>query len=79
MKTGFLFRLDDIAPNMRWDMMHKVKKLFNTYDIKPILGVIPKNEDKELKTYPMCTFNFWNEMKNLKNQEWEIAMHGYEH
>ena len=79
MKTGFLFRLDDIAPNMRWEMMHKVKRLFNTYDIKPILGVIPKNEDKELKTYPMCTFDFWNEMKNLRSQEWEIAMHGYEH
>ena len=22
----------------------------------------------------MCTFNFWNEMKNLRSQEWEIAM-----
>jgi len=78
-KTGFIFRLDDIAPNMRWEMMDKVKKLFNTYNVKPILGVIPKNEDKELKLYPLCAFNFWDEMKNLKGEGWEIAMHGYEH
>ena len=78
-KTGFIFRLDDIAPNMQWEMMDKVKKLFNTYNVKPILGVIPKNEDKELKLYPLCTFNFWNEMKNFKREGWEIAMHGYEH
>ena len=78
-KEGYVFRLDDIAPNMNWKMMERVKKLFNTYKVKPIIGVIPKNEDQELKSYPMCAFNFWNEIKNLKNQGWEIAMHGYEH
>jgi len=78
-KTGYIFRLDDIAPNMNWGMMEKVKKLFIENDVKPILGVIPKNEDDELKKYPMCDFNFWNEIKNLNNQGWQIAMHGYEH
>ena len=78
-KTGYIFRLDDIAPNMNWQMWSRVKKLFNQYNVKPIVGVIPKNEDKELKTYPLCPFNFWSEIKNLKKQGWEIAMHGYEH
>ena len=78
-KTAYIFRLDDIAPNMNWDMMEKVSKLFNKYDVKPILGVIPKNEDKNLKKYPLCKFDFWQELKNYKNQGWEIAMHGYEH
>lgn len=78
-KAGYVFRLDDIAPNMRWEIMDKVKILFNKYNVKPILGVIPKNEDKELKLYPICKFNFWEEMKNLSNQGWVIAMHGYEH
>ena len=49
MTKKFLFRLDDIAPNMDWSMMDKVEKLFNSYNVKPILGVIPKNEDKDLK------------------------------
>ena len=78
-KTGYIFRLDDIAPNMKWQMMSRVKNLFNNYNIKPIIGVIPKNEDRELKSYPLCNFNFWNEIKNLKENGWEIAMHGYEH
>ena len=79
MKTNYIFRLDDIAPNMNWDMMSKVKKLFNDYNVKPILGVIPKNEDEELKKYPLCKFDFWEKMRELRNEGWEIAMHGYEH
>ena len=78
-KTNYIFRLDDIAPNMNWQMLNRVKKLFNQHNVKPIIGVIPKNEDKELKSYPLCPFNFWTEIKNLKEQGWEIAMHGYEH
>ena len=35
-KTGYIFRLDDIAPNMNWGMMEKVKKLFIENDVKPI-------------------------------------------
>ena len=60
-KTGYIFRLDDIAPNMNWEMMKRVKKLFNENDVKPVLGVIPKNEDNELKKYPTCNFNFWDD------------------
>ena len=78
-KTGYIFRLDDITPNMNWQMLGRVKKLFNHHNVKPIIGVIPKNEDKELKSYPLCPFNFWTEIKNLKKQGWEITMHGYEH
>ena len=78
-ETGYVFRLDDIAPNMNWKMMERVKKLFNDYNVRPIIGVIPKNEDNELKAYPKCTFSFWSEIKKLKEQGWEIAMHGYEH
>ena len=78
-ETGYVFRLDDIAPNMNWEMMKRVKNLFNKYNIKPILGVIPKNEDEDLKKYPKCDFDFWNEIKDLNNNGWEIAMHGYEH
>ena len=55
-KEGYVFRLDDIAPNMNWKMMERVKKLFNTYKVKPIIGVIPKNEDQELKILSYVRF-----------------------
>ena len=79
LKCSLILRLDDIAPNMNWKMMNKVKNLFNKYNLKPIIGVIPNNEDIELKSYPECNFKFWDEIKNLQNQGWEIAMHGYRH
>ena len=49
--TGILIRFDDIAPNMNWVMMDKCERLLNEYNIKPVLGVIPKNEDKDLLNY----------------------------
>ncbi len=78
-KNGYILRLDDIAPNMNWEMMDRVKNLFDQFGIKPILGVIPKNEDAELKSYPLCKFDFWDEVRRFKKKNWEISMHGYEH
>ena len=46
--TGILIRLDDIAENMNWDLMEKSEILFDEYKIKPVLGVIPKNQDQNL-------------------------------
>ena len=51
--TGILIRLDDIAENMNWDLMKKSELLFEKYGIKPVLGVIPNNKDKELLSYPI--------------------------
>ena len=50
--TGILIRLDDIAENMNWDLMKKSEVLFEKYSIKPVLGVIPENKDKELMSFP---------------------------
>ena len=44
--TGLLVRLDDIT-GMNWKLIEKCEKLFNKYKIKPLLGVIPNNQDKE--------------------------------
>ena len=33
---------------MNWDMMDKCEKLFDQYEIRPVLGVIPFNKDKDL-------------------------------
>ena len=49
--TGILIRFDDIAPNMNWEMMDKCQELLNNYNLKPVVGVIPNNKDKELLKY----------------------------
>ena len=76
--TGILIRLDDIAENMNWDLMEKSELLFEKYEIKPILGVIPNNKDNELLSYSKKN-NFWEQVRNWRDKGWEIAMHGYTH
>ena len=76
--TGILIRLDDIAENMNWNLMEQSERLFDKYKIKPVLGVIPNNEDKELLTFPKKN-NFWEEVRKWKDKGWEISMHGSHH
>ncbi len=76
--TGFLIRLDDIAKNMNWEMMHKCEILFDKYNIKPVLGVIANNQDVQLKSYP-SNEEFWNKIRTWKKKGWEISIHGYSH
>ena len=78
-KAKYLLRIDDIAPNMNWEMFDRVKELFFEYNIKPIIGIIPNNKDPELRKFPKHKGNFFNEMRQLKSKGWTIAMHGFEH
>jgi len=76
--TGLLIRLDDISENMKWEYMDKCELLFDKFNIKPLLGVIPENKDPELLSYPK-NIDFWNRVEIWKNKGWEISMHGYAH
>ncbi|MFK7696941.1 DUF2334 domain-containing protein [Paenibacillus sp. HJGM_3] len=75
----YIFRFDDIAPNMNWENYFRVKDILVKYNVKPILGVIPDNQDPELKKFPLCAGNFWNEIQSVQDRGWEIALHGYQH
>ncbi len=72
------FRLDDIAPGLKRDNLIRFEKIFDTYGIKPMIGIVPMNEDMGLvvdKKYD----NFWDDMLRLKDKGWKIALHGYRH
>ena len=76
--TGLLIRLDDICENMNWEVMYKLESLFKKYKIKPILGVISNNQDKNLLSYPSNN-KFWDKVREWQNLGWEISIHGYSH
>ena len=76
--TGLLIRMDDIAENMNWHLMDKCELLFDKYQIKPLLGVIPKNRDPELLKFNKNN-EFWKRVMGWKNKGWEITMHGCNH
>ena len=76
--TGILIRFDDIAANMNWELMDKCEELFDSYNIKPVVGVIPNNKDTALLSFPERE-NFWEIVNNWQSKKWQVAMHGYTH
>lgn len=77
--TAFVIRLDDVAENMKWEFMDKMETLFDDYNIKPVLGVIPDNKNLELLSYPKKNINFWDQVRLWEKKGWEIGMHGTNH
>ena len=63
---------------MNWDMIDKCEILFDSHNIKPVLGVIPNNQDSDLKLYP-SNEKFWDRIRAWKQKGWEISIHGYSH
>ena len=76
--TVLLIRMDDITENMNWKHMDKCELLFDKFNLRPLLGVIPENKDPELLKYPKNS-NFWKRVESWKKKGWEISMHGYSH
>ena len=70
--------MDDISEHMNWELMDKCETLFDKYEIKPLLGVIPINQDPELLKYSRND-KFWEKVQSWKNKGWEITMHGCNH
>ena len=46
--------------------------------IKPVLGVISNNQDKDLLSYPSNN-KFWDKVREWQALGWEISIHGYSH
>ena len=42
-------RMDDIAPGMDWKKFNDFKELLDEYGIKPLIGVVPDNQDDNLE------------------------------
>ena len=48
MNFKFFIRLDDACPRMHSENWKRVLKILSTFDIKPIIAVIPDNQDESL-------------------------------
>jgi len=60
------------------ELWAKMEDLLDKYQVKPMVGVIPHNEDPKLNIYPEDP-NFWQVVKQWEEKGWTIAMHGYNH
>lgn len=75
----YIFRMDDITPEMDWRSFWKYIEMFQSLGVKPLLGVVPNNRDPKLmldKPNP----DFWKIIKGLQQENIaDIAQHGYDH
>lgn len=75
----YLFRMDDICPTMDVEKFAAFENIFKKNDIKPLIGIVPDNQDSKLKPNDENP-EFWDQMRSLVLKEyWEIAQHGYQH
>jgi predicted deacetylase len=74
----YLLRFDDLCPTLpreRWD---EFRKLIDEFGVRPILAVVPANQDRDLERAP-CNPAFWAEVRAMEAAGATIAMHGYRH
>lgn len=77
-KLGYIFRIDDVVPWMNWDNFNKIEKIFDKYWMKPIIWVVPNNQDFSIWN-DNYTQEFWNKIKKLHDKWWTVAQHWYHH
>jgi hypothetical protein len=74
----YLIRLDDACDTMdrcRWSL---VEKVLDKHGVKPIVAVIPHNQDTSLM-FEQRDAAFWDKVRGWAKKEWSVAMHGYTH
>ncbi len=79
MSAKYLVRLDDACPTFTLSKWKRFFDLFERYNIKPIIAVIPANRDPKLRKEYRSEAEFWKMVKIWQNLGWCIALHGFDH
>lgn len=77
--SKYLMRLDDASEYMDIDKWARIENLLDKYNIKPIVGVIPNNQDPDMVNIYSKDPTFWNNVRIWHDKGWTIALHGYTH
>jgi len=78
MSGKYIVRFDDACPTMDRKKWQQIEDLCDKYGIKPIVAVIPYNNDPKQKKDEFDA-NFWNKVRDWQKKGWNIALHGYNH
>ena len=71
-------RMQDITPDMDWAKFLRFKEVCDLYEVKPLIGVVPENQDAMLHIDEERD-DFWECLLQLEKEGWVIAQHGYTH
>ncbi|MGF7057746.1 DUF2334 domain-containing protein [Brassicibacter mesophilus] len=75
----YLLRLDDASEFMDVSKWNRIEVLLDKYSIKPIVGIIPNNQDPNMIDKYKKDEDFWDKVKCWQEKEWTIALHGCNH
>ena len=80
LRDRYYLRLDDAHERMNWKNWKKIEDLCIKYRIKPLIAVIPNNNDLSIcynsKPNNMC---FESTVQRWQKAGWHIGLHGYDH
>lgn len=74
----YLLRLDDLCPTMSRSAWERFHALIYEYKLRPILGIVPDNQDIDLILEPPQEA-FWQQMRELAGVGASIGLHGLTH
>lgn len=75
----YLYRIDDIHPQMMWDRFYEIMEIFGEYDTVPLLGLIPDNRDESIMFDPENP-EYYDIIKSLvESGKAQICQHGFTH
>ena len=77
MSFPILVRMDDICPMMNMEKFNNYLSAFESYNIKPLLGVIPDCWDTSFSE--KASPDFWERIHKLNQNGFPVAMHGVHH
>jgi predicted deacetylase len=78
MTVKFLIRFDDLCPAMNWEAWQKLETIMIEEDVRPILSVVPDNQDLALNEGEPNE-GFWDYVRSWQARGWTIGLHGYQH
>lgn len=74
----YLVRFDDLCPTMNWQVWAHIEELLVRHQIRPVLAVVPDNQDPKLRVAP-AEPDFWGHVRRWQARGWAIGLHGYQH
>jgi predicted deacetylase len=78
MSVRFLVRFDDMCPTIDWEIWQKLEAIMIEEDVRPIIAVIPDNQDPTLHEAE-ADQHFWDRVRRWQARGWTIGLHGYQH
>jgi len=77
-RAKYLLRFDDLCPAMNWDTWSEIEVTLVRKGIKPLLAVVPDNQDATLKVQAPVD-DFWERVRTWQSRGWTIGLHGFQH